>query len=271
MKAFALESSEGPARTIDIPKPEVGEAGALIAVKAASVNGIDVYQATGALAGMIEHAFPTVVGRDFAGVVESVGPGFRGFAVGNEVLGFIPTIPPLKRGTFAEYIGVGPALVLARKPAGLGFRQAAALPLAGSAALDLLEAVAAKNDDVVLIVGATGGVGSFAVQLAAQRGLTVIATALPDQREYVRQLGAAETRTPLVSNVDRQGRQSSRVGFARMPAAFIGDRRRADSRRVGLVHGQRQRSRAGVAGGLSGPLGAVAGPQEGLLAREPSY
>jgi hypothetical protein len=67
MKAFALESADKPARNMDIPKPEVGEAEVLVAVKAASVNGIDVYQAMGALAGMMEHAFPSVVGRDFAG------------------------------------------------------------------------------------------------------------------------------------------------------------------------------------------------------------
>ena len=72
MKAFALESADRPARIIDIPKPETGEADVLVAVKAASVNGIDVYQAMGALAGMMEHAFPTVIGRDFAGTVEAV-------------------------------------------------------------------------------------------------------------------------------------------------------------------------------------------------------
>jgi NADPH:quinone reductase-like Zn-dependent oxidoreductase len=193
MKAFALESADGPARTIDIPKPKVGEADALVAVKAASVNGIDVYQAMGALTGMLQHSYPTVVGRDFAGIVESVGPGFGGFAVGDDLFGFIPTIPPLKSGAFAEYVVGGSALVLARKPAGLSFADASALPLAGSAALDLLDAIAAKKGDVVLIVGATGGVGSFAVQLAAQRGLTVIATALPDQDKYVRELGATET------------------------------------------------------------------------------
>ena len=62
-----------------------------------------------------------------------------------------------------------------------------------TAALDLLDAIAAKKGDIVLIVGATGGVGSFAVQLAAQRSLTVIATALPDQEAHVRGLGAADT------------------------------------------------------------------------------
>lgn len=193
MKAYALESSDRPARVVDIPKPGVGEEGVLVKVRAASVNGIDVFQAMGALTGMLEHAFPTVVGRDFAGTVEVAGPGFRGFGAGDDVFGFIPTIPPLKSGSLAEYVAGGSSLVLARKPAGLGFNEAAGLPLAGAAALDLLEAIAASTGDVVLIVGATGGVGSLAVQIAAARGLHVIATALPEQEEYVRGLGAAET------------------------------------------------------------------------------
>ena len=193
MKAFALESADRPAVLVDIPKPEIGPAEALAAVKAASINGIDVYQAIGALAGMMEHAFPSVVGRDFAGTIEAVGSEFEGFRVGDEVLGFIPTVPPLKLGSFGEYIAAGPTVVLARKPAGVGFNEAAALPLAGTAALDLLDAIAAKPGDTVLIVGATGGVGSLAVQIAAQRGLTVIATARPDDEEFVRSLGAAET------------------------------------------------------------------------------
>ena len=192
MKAFALESADRPASLIELPKPAAGEADVLIAVKAASVNGIDIYEAMGALAGMMPHDYPTVVGRDFAGTVESVGPAAAGFEAGDDVFGFIPTAPPLKNGTFAEYVAGGSGLVLAHQPASLSYVDAAALPLAGSAALDLLDAIAAKSGDVVLIVGATGGVGSFAVQLAAQRGLTVIATALPDQEDFVRQLGAAE-------------------------------------------------------------------------------
>jgi NADPH:quinone reductase-like Zn-dependent oxidoreductase len=193
MKAFALESADRPARLISVPKPEIGEAECLVAVRAASVNGVDVFQAMGALAAMVEHVFPTVVGRDFAGTIEAVGAGFDGFAVGDDVLGFIPTVPPLKNGAFAEFIVAGPGVVLVRKPAGLGFAEAAALTLAGSAALDLLNAIADEKGDVVLIVGATGGVGSLLVQLAAQRGLTVVATARRDEEAFVRELGAADT------------------------------------------------------------------------------
>jgi NADPH:quinone reductase-like Zn-dependent oxidoreductase len=193
MKAIALQSADKPASLIDIEKPEVGDRDVLVAVKAASVNGFDVFQASGFLTGMMEHALPTTIGRDFAGVVEAVGAEVSDFAVGDEVFGFIPSVPPLKSGSFAEYVGGGPELVLAPKPAGLDFEAAAGLPLAGSAALDLLDAIEAKAGDVVLVVGATGGVGSFVVELAARRGLVVIATARADEDAYVRELGAAET------------------------------------------------------------------------------
>ncbi|MEA2620877.1 MAG: hypothetical protein QOC97_1650 [Chloroflexota bacterium] len=193
MKAIALQSADKPASLIDIEKPEVGDRDVLVAVKAASVNGFDVFQASGFLTGMMEHALPTTIGRDFAGVVEAVGAEVSDFAVGDEVFGFIPSVPPLKSGSFAEYVGGGPELVLAAKPAGLDFEAAAGLPLAGSAALDLLDAIEAKAGDVVLVVGATGGVGSFVVELAARRGLVVIATARADEDAYVRELGAAET------------------------------------------------------------------------------
>jgi NADPH:quinone reductase-like Zn-dependent oxidoreductase len=193
MKAFALERADSPASVVELPTPEAPANGALVRVRAASVNGFDVYQASGGLAGMMEHEFPTVLGRDFAGVVEGVGSGFDAFSPGDEVLGFVPSTPPLRVGTFAELVAGGPEIVLARKPQALDFDRAAALPLAGSAAIDLLDAVAVGRGDELLVVGATGGVGSFVVQLAAKRGVRVIATAKPDEEAWVRGLGAAET------------------------------------------------------------------------------
>jgi NADPH:quinone reductase len=193
MKAFALEGPDQPAGLIDLPKPEVDEAGVLVAVRAASVNGFDVFQANGYLFGMMDHDFPTVIGRDFAGVVDALGPQVREFAPGDEVFGFIPSTPPLKSGAFAEFVSGGPGLVLARKPKELDFNEAAALPLAGSAALDLLEAIGGQEGDVILVVGATGGVGSLVVQLAVGRGLKVLATARADEDAFVRELGAADT------------------------------------------------------------------------------
>ena len=194
MKAFALTSRDQPAALVDLPDPEVAPDGARIRVHAASVNGFDVYQASGALAAMMPHELPTVVGRDFAGVVDAVGEGRTDVAVGDEVLGFITSAAPLHAGTYAELVTETDKLVLVPKPAGMSFETAAAIPLAGATALDAVDAIAPGAGDVVLVVGATGGVGSFAVQLAAQRGATVIATAKAgDEDAYVRTLGATET------------------------------------------------------------------------------
>ena len=193
MKAFALTTAGQPAALIDLPQPALAPDAVRIRVRAASVNGFDVYQASGFLMGMMEHDLPTVVGRDFAGVVEAVGSDRTDVSVGDEVIGFIPSAPPLHDGTFADQMTTS-NVVLAHKPAALSFEVAAAIPLAGATALDAVEAVEIGPSDVVLIAGATGGVGSFAVQLAAQRGATVVATARPGAEEdFVRALGASDT------------------------------------------------------------------------------
>jgi NADPH:quinone reductase-like Zn-dependent oxidoreductase len=142
---------------------------------------------------MMEHALPTVIGRDFSVVIDAVGDGRGDVAEGDDVLGFVPSTPPLRDGTYAEWVA-GPDLVYAPKPATVSFEVAAAIPLAGVAALDAVEAVGPKAGETLLVAGATGGVGSFAVQLAAQRGARVIATARgEDEEAFVRSLGANET------------------------------------------------------------------------------
>jgi NADPH2:quinone reductase len=192
MKAFAITSPDQPAAMADLPVPELAPGAVQIRVRAASVNGFDVYQASGQLIGMMEHALPTIVGRDFAGVVEAVGSARTDVAVGDEVLGFIPSAPPLHDGTYAELV-TSPNVVLTRKPTRLSFELAAAIPLAGATALDAVDAVKPGPGDVVVVAGATGGVGSFAVQLARQRGATVIATARSgDEEAFVRGLGASD-------------------------------------------------------------------------------
>jgi NADPH:quinone reductase-like Zn-dependent oxidoreductase len=193
MKAIALTAEGQPAALVDLPDPTVDPDGLVIRVRAASVNGFDVYQAGGGLMAMMAHELPTVVGRDLAGVVMDVGPERTDVAVGDEVLGFVPSAPPLRVGTWAELVG-GPSLIVARKPAALGWDVAAAIPLAGATALDSVDAVDPGPGDAVLIMGATGGVGAFAIQLAAQRGARVIASARPgDEDAFVRGLGAGET------------------------------------------------------------------------------
>jgi NADPH:quinone reductase-like Zn-dependent oxidoreductase len=194
MKAFALTVAEQPAALTDLPDPEIARDEALVSVRAASVNGFDVYQASGGLMAMMPHQLPTVIGRDLAGVVVAVGPDRTDVTVGEEVLGFVTSTPPLHRGTWAELVAGGPDLVLGRKPADLSWEAAAAIPLAASTALDAVDAVDPKPGDTLLVMGATGGVGAFAVQLAVQRGARVIATAIPGEDDaFVRSLGAAET------------------------------------------------------------------------------
>ena len=160
------------------------------------------FQAKGFLTQALPHEFPSIVGRDFGGVVEAVGEGHTDLAVGDEVLGFIPVWPTVHLGTYAELIAVGPELAVVRKPAGLSFETAAAIPLAGATAIGVVDAVEVGPGAVLLVVGATGGVGSIAVQLAAQRGATVIATAKAgDEAAFVRSLGASETIDYSVANV----------------------------------------------------------------------
>jgi NADPH:quinone reductase-like Zn-dependent oxidoreductase len=194
MKAYALTSPDQPASLVDLPEPELPADGVRVRVRAASVNGFDVFEASGFLVSMMEHVFPTVIGRDFAGVVEAVGPDRGDVAVGDAVLGFLTSAPPLHDGTYGEVVAGAANLILALKPDGISFETAAAIPLAGATALDAVEAVDVGPGDVVVVAGATGGVGSIAVQLAVQGGATVVATARSgDEDAFARGLGASET------------------------------------------------------------------------------
>jgi NADPH2:quinone reductase len=205
MRAFAIEQAGQPAQLTTIAEPELGPTDIRIAVHASSVNGFDVFQSLGYLAGMMEHRYPTVIGRDLAGVVDAIGAEVTNVAVGDPVFGFLPATPPLQRGTWAEQVS-GSDLVLAAKPAGLDAETAAVMPLAGSAALDLLDAAAVAAGGTLLVVGATGGVGTFVIQLAASRGVTVIATARPDEVAYVRDLGASDTIDYTAGSVEEAAR-----------------------------------------------------------------
>jgi NADPH:quinone reductase-like Zn-dependent oxidoreductase len=164
----------------------------LVRVEAASINRVDVLIAAGALRGMMEYEFPVVPGRDFTGTVERAGPGVTRFREGDPVLGWI-TSQTLHDGTWAEQVVTAESRFVVPRPAALDAVHAAALPLAGLTALTAVEAVAPEPGELVLVVGAGGGVGAFAVQLAARRGATVIATTKPGEESWLTGLGAAET------------------------------------------------------------------------------
>jgi NADPH:quinone reductase len=156
------------------------------------VNGFDVSVAGGYLKGMMEHRFPVVLGRDFAGTVEGAGPGVQSLRPGDTVFGVVIKAA-LGDGAFGEYV-TAPEAYTVRVPAGLDLAVAGALGLAGTAALAAVDAVAPLPGETVLVSGATGGVGGFAVQLVAALGAYVVGTARPGEDDaYLRDLGARDT------------------------------------------------------------------------------
>jgi NADPH:quinone reductase-like Zn-dependent oxidoreductase len=191
MRALNINAAGAPPAMSELPRPEIDADYVLIKVRAASLNGVDRAIASGFMAQFMPHAYPLVLGQDAAGVVEAVGANVSGISIGDEVLGNMLISPPIQRGTIAEY-AVLPAAAVVHKPAELGFHEAAALPLAGATAVALVNAIDLQPGQTVLIIGATGGVGSFAIQLAAARGATVIATGADADAEVLIKLGASE-------------------------------------------------------------------------------
>jgi NADPH2:quinone reductase len=194
MRAFALDSFDAPpALRDDLPAPTPEDNELVVRVHASSVNGVDAAIAGGMLRGMVDHEFPVVLGRDYAGVVDQVGAGVTRYAAGEEVYGFVPHAnPAVHDGSWTELVVVPEDNFVARIPDGVDVRAAGAAPLAGITALSCLDALGLSQGDTVLVVGATGGVGSFAVQLAARAGATVIAPALAEDEDYLRGLGVGE-------------------------------------------------------------------------------
>ena len=148
---------------------------------------------------MVEHDFPVVLGRDYAGTVDATGADGAGYSVGDEVFGFVlHANPTVHDGSWAELIALTPEMSVASKPASLDVAAAGVAPLAGVTALAAMDALAPSEGETILIVGATGGVGSFAVQLAARAGATVIAPSLTEDADYLHELG-------VVEQLDRDG------------------------------------------------------------------
>ena len=203
MRAIAEDEFGGPVTLMNLPIPEIGADEVLIRVRAAGVNPFDWMVADGVLKDEKEHRFPLILGFDAAGVVERVGADVTRLFEGDEVYGYLSK-PVMGEGTYAEHVGA-PAAIVAKKPEAVGFAEAAALPMPALTAMDLVDTVDLGEGETVLIVGATGGVGSYAVQLAARRGARVIATARQANEAFVRELGAREiidhTREDLVESV----------------------------------------------------------------------
>lgn len=176
----------------EVADPPVGPDTVLVRVKATSVNPVDWKVREGYLTGLYPHHLPIVPGWDVAGVVEAVGPAVTtGLQVGDEVYGYARR-DDIALGATAELVAA-PERTVSRKPAGLSFEEAAAVPLVGLTAYQaIVEALGVSAGERVLVHAASGGVGHLAVQIAKARGAQVIGTAGPDNHDWLRELGADE-------------------------------------------------------------------------------
>ena len=175
--------------TIEVERPEVGRDGVLIRVAAAGVNPADCLLRSGGLRFVARQKMPFVPGADVAGVVEAAGPDVTRFRVGDPVYAMLPNTAG---GGYAEYAAAAEGTV-AVMPSGLAFDKAAGVPLAALTALQALrnEANLAAGDHV-LVNGASGGVGTFAVQISRAMGARVTAVSSGRNADLVSGLGADE-------------------------------------------------------------------------------
>jgi NADPH:quinone reductase-like Zn-dependent oxidoreductase len=174
----------------DVPEPKLATDGVRIRIRASSANPVDSKTRDGKQQDAFPHTFPLILGYDAAGVVDAVGPAAHGVEVGDEVIAYCRK-QFVGEGTYAEHVVV-PDWYVAPKPRSADWAAAASLPLAGLTAHQALGELGLREGETILIHGGSGGVGSIAVQLAVQRGATVLTTASAGNLDYVRGLGAAE-------------------------------------------------------------------------------
>jgi len=189
MKAAVCYEFGGPEvmQIAELPEPEAETGQVLIEVHASSVNPIDWKIRQGQMASRFGEEFPQRLGFDVSGIVQAVGDGVTELKVGDSVYARSNN---LAGKCYAEYVAVD-AAVVAPKPNGLSHAEAAAIPLAGLTALIGLRDVGClQQGQRVLIIGASGGVGTYAVQIAKNMGGHVTAVTSTRNRELVRSLGA---------------------------------------------------------------------------------
>jgi NADPH:quinone reductase-like Zn-dependent oxidoreductase len=199
MRAIAVNEWGGRERLelLDLDEPPVAPDGVLLKVHAAGLNPVDYKIREGRMAKAFPFHFPVILGWDAAGVVEKVGPAVTWFKPGDRAYGNCRR-HDLQFGTYAEYVTV-PEGHLAHMPEELTFEEAAALPLAALTAHQSLERVGLRFGETLFVGGGAGGVGHIAVQLAVERGARVVATASPENHDFLHELGAE----PLAHGDDR--------------------------------------------------------------------
>jgi NADPH2:quinone reductase len=231
MKAAILETYGTPFRIADLPVPAPGPGEVLVRIAASSVNPLDTKIHAGA-AEHARHPLPAILGIDLAGTVEAVGDGVLDLRHGDEVYSMAGGVGGLQ-GTLAEYAAID-ADLLAKKPANLSMREAAALPsVVITAWQGVVDRMAVRAGETVLIQGGAGGVGHVALQLARAFGAEVFATGSAHSRAVIERLGSTfiERNEPVADYVLRLtgGRGFDRVydtvGGAALDASFLAVRR----------------------------------------------
>lgn len=207
MKAYYMQSYGGPEvlKYGELPEPVPGSGEVRVAVKASSINPVDWKIRKGDMAFITGKRFPRPLGSDLAGVVEAVGPGVKDFKPGDSVYGGAAIFLG-KPGAHAEKVVLA-TKQLRKMPAGLTFQQAAALPVAALTATNGLRQCGDLSGKEVLVNGATGGVGHFALQVAKARGARVTAVCSGRNAELARSLGADEVIDYTQQDFTRSGKQ----------------------------------------------------------------
>lgn len=242
----------------EIEQPELGDDGVLVRVHASSVNAVDWYMMAGRPwvgRPMLGLRKPKIrrVGGDFAGTVEAVGKDVTEFEPGDEVFG-------VQNGAFAEHVVVPRSLGIARKPANLTFEEAAAVPIAALAALQgLRDHGKLQPGHKVLVNGASGGVGTFAVQIAKALGAEVTAVCSTRNVEQARSLGADHVIDYTREDFTRSGRRYDILFDNAGSRSWAACRRVLEPHAMVVLVGGPKKNR------LLGPLGHVVGMKLGAL------
>jgi NADPH:quinone reductase-like Zn-dependent oxidoreductase len=190
MKAIVVPAAGStPVLVADHPDPSPGAGELVVEVRASSVNPVDGSVAAGLFPA--QHAWPVVLGRDFAGVVREVGPGVDGFGPGDEVFGYVPPVADgvVGRGAWADRVVVRADEGVVLRPDALAVRDAGAVGVSALTALPCVDRVAPAAGDTLLVIGAAGGIGTAVVQLAAAAGARVLAPARAEHADALRELG----------------------------------------------------------------------------------
>jgi NADPH:quinone reductase-like Zn-dependent oxidoreductase len=191
MKAVTIEEFGGKEKLnlTEVPTPQPAENEVLVRINAAGINPVDWKIREGWLKDLLPHEFPIILGWDLAGVIEETGDGVDRLKKGDQVYAYNRR-PVVQQGTYAEYAAV-PEDYITQSPQSLSFEESASIPLAALTAYQAVyDAVELQQGQSILIVGASGGVGGFAVQFAHLIGATVTAIASEKNHAYLQGLGA---------------------------------------------------------------------------------